>query len=740
MPRFLRRGASTDDEAGGSMSVARSDTAAERSAPDSLDESPAAERQLDAAPMALVCLDRRARITSVNEAWRKLAREAGADDTTHRGADYPAAARRIFGESAAGLAHSLARLQQGLEPWLGSVYPCHTATELRWFRVEARWVEMDDAIIVFHTNVTDQHLAEACLRVQAVATQCLADRTRLPDTCRRIMRAMCESLAWEFAAVWMPKDAEVLECTDVWTNPDLSTRKLEQETRAIEFRRRQGLPGTAWASGSLEWCGDLSGEPDWPRSRSATAIGLQSSFAVPLGAEGEVIAVLEFFSRVRREPDLLLIEMLVTASAQLGAQLLRERAEQRALTAEAARSRILSTLEAVFECAPAFIIVVDHRGLIQLINRVLSHHKKEDVIGSSWLDYIPPTEHGEHHARMQRILQTGVSETYDTTIEGPEGRKLWFSTYIGPLRQGDRIVGAVLVAQDVTELRTTQTEYMAAQRLAAVGTLAAGVAHEINTPVQFVSDSIHFLHEALGDVFGLVERLLRVKELAAAGSAGSELQEAIRTAAAAEDEADLEYLQENVPNAFERCVEGIGRVGNIVRSMKEFAHPAQIEMAPADLNRAIQNTLTIASNEYKYVANLETDLGDLPPVTCNVNDINQVVLNLIVNAAHAIGDVVKHTSEKGTLRVRTRRDGDHAVIMIGDTGSGIPDSIAERVFEPFFTTKEVGRGTGQGLALSWRLITDKHGGELSFETQSGQGTTFHVRLPITGKKKESKAS
>ena len=166
--------------------------------------------------------------------------------------------------------------------------------------------------------------------------------------------------------------------------------------------------------------------------------------------------------------------------------------------------------------------------------------------------------------------------------------------------------------------------------------------------------------------------------------------------------------------------------------MKEFAHPDRKEMAASNINQAIQSTLVIASNEYKYVAEVETNLGDVPLVNCYAGEINQVVLNLIVNASHTIGDVVKGTDKKGKIRVATRKLDDMVEISIGDTGKGIPVDVRARIFDPFFTTKEVGKGTGQGLAIARSVVVDKHGGTLHFETELGVGTTFFIRLPING--------
>jgi len=167
-----------------------------------------------------------------------------------------------------------------------------------------------------------------------------------------------------------------------------------------------------------------------------------------------------------------------------------------------------------------------------------------------------------------------------------------------------------------------------------------------------------------------------------------------------------------------------------VRAMKDFAHPESKEKAAADLNKALLSTLAVARNELKCVADVEADLGDLPLVVCNISDLNQVFLNLLVNAAHAIGDVVKGTGKKGKIRVRTVPEGKTVLVTITDTGCGIPESIRTKVFDPFFTTKGVGRGTGQGLAIARSVVVERHKGTLTFESEVGKGTSFYVRLPV----------
>jgi signal transduction histidine kinase len=286
---------------------------------------------------------------------------------------------------------------------------------------------------------------------------------------------------------------------------------------------------------------------------------------------------------------------------------------------------------------------------------------------------------------------------------------------------------------DVTDQRRLENDLAQAQKLESVGRLAAGVAHEINTPVQFVSDSVNFVREAMDDLTEIVDKY---RELRTATQNpihnGPDIAAAAKAAEEAEDDADLDYILENAPVALDRARDGLGRVAAIVRSMKEFAHPDRKETTQADINQAIASTLVIASNEYKYVAEVETRFAELPLVNCYAGEINQVVLNLIVNAAHAIGDVVKGTPEKGLITVSTRVLDDSVEIAIGDTGKGIPVDVRARIFDPFFTTKEVGKGTGQGLAIARNVVVDKHGGTLHFETEVGRGTSFFIRLPIAG--------
>lgn len=283
--------------------------------------------------------------------------------------------------------------------------------------------------------------------------------------------------------------------------------------------------------------------------------------------------------------------------------------------------------------------------------------------------------------------------------------------------------------KEIEDRERIEVELRHAQKLEAVGRLASGVAKEINTPIQSVGDSVQFLSTSFEDLTTLVSTY---RELMGDNGTPPDWTTIRPKLDEATEDADLEYLQEEVPKAFERTMEGIGRVSGIVKAMKDFAHSDHDERQEADINRAISSTLMVAGNEYKYVADIETAFGDIPPVPCNLGDINQVLLNLVVNAAHAIGDVAEGTDQKGVIRVRTWQEDKEVVVSIQDTGSGIPERVRGRIFDPFFTTKEAGRGTGQGLAVAHAIVVDRHGGSLDFETESGTGTTFFVRLPLEG--------
>ncbi len=273
-----------------------------------------------------------------------------------------------------------------------------------------------------------------------------------------------------------------------------------------------------------------------------------------------------------------------------------------------------------------------------------------------------------------------------------------------------------------------ETELRLTQKLDAVGQVAAGIAHEISTPLQFLGDTATSLRAAFEGLRQLHLDLRALIDDAVGDHPGlTRLRDA---AAIIERTARPDLLAQEITEGIERTVQGGDRIATIVQAMKEFLHADETEKHPADLNRALANTLVVAKHEYKYVAEVETDLGELPSVVCHIGDLNQVFLNLIVNAAHAVADVVPRTHKLGRIRVATRLEADSVIVTISDTGSGIAPEHRDRIFTPFFTTKGAARGTGQGLAIAQAIVVERHGGKIAFQSETGVGTTFTVHLPI----------
>ncbi len=313
-----------------------------------------------------------------------------------------------------------------------------------------------------------------------------------------------------------------------------------------------------------------------------------------------------------------------------------------------------------------------------------------------------------------------------------EAMKLGLSDYIVKDLEGGFLNLLPMLIDNALSLRRLRDERISmerelaqAHRLEAVGQLAAGIAHEINTPMQFVGDNNRFLKDAFSDINALFEKFNRLLQ---ALKTGSLTAETLAEAETALNHPDVQYLSSEIPKAIDQSLEGVGHVATIIRAMKEFSHPGSDRKQNVDLAHAIENALIISRNEWKNAAKVFTDFDPhLPMVPCLPGDLNQVILNLIVNAAQAIAE---KAGQKGTITIRTRQNGDWAEIHVKDTGAGIPEEISHRVFDPFFTTKEPGKGSGQGLSIAHNIITNKHGGTIQFHSRVGHGTTFVIRLPL----------
>jgi PAS domain S-box-containing protein len=283
---------------------------------------------------------------------------------------------------------------------------------------------------------------------------------------------------------------------------------------------------------------------------------------------------------------------------------------------------------------------------------------------------------------------------------------------------------------DISERKALERQVGMAQKLQAIGQLAAGIAHEINTPIQYIGSNLSFLSDSFNQLLDIHRRYCKLLEQA---RAGNDIVESMDEVTRLIEELDLEFLLEEVPHAVKQSLSGVDQVASIVKAMKQFAHPEQENLTEVDINKALEQTALISKNEWKYVADLELDLDPSnPTIDGYPGPLNQVFLNIIVNAAHAIAEQVGNSGAKGQITIHTATDTSSAIILISDTGCGIPAETTQKIFDPFFTTKGVGKGTGQGLSIAYAIITEKHKGAIEVESAVGRGTTFTLRLPLRG--------
>jgi PAS domain S-box-containing protein len=377
-----------------------------------------------------------------------------------------------------------------------------------------------------------------------------------------------------------------------------------------------------------------------------------------------------------------------------------------------------NVLRTMIDLIPAFIYAKDAHSRFTACNKLVANRmgvNPEDLVGKTDFDFFPREMAEKFFADEQALIQSGdaLYDIEEQAFDKTRGTNRVILTSKVPLRDAaGNLTGIVGTGYDITERKAAEERMASSERHESIGRLASGVAHEINTPIQYLSDSVKIITE------GVQELLAHVDSLHAGQAPKPDAND------------DIEYLREELPPALKRVSEGLSRIAEIVRSLKDFSHADQNHMTAVDLNRAINSTLIVTRSEYAAVADIETDLQPLPEVMCHGGQINQVLLNLVVNAADAITDVVGRTGCRGVISVRSRQDGNAVVIEIQDTGGGIPESIRAHIFDPFFTTKEVGKGTGQGLAIARNVILKGHKGVLDFTTESGVGTTFTIRLPI----------
>jgi two-component system, NtrC family, sensor kinase len=402
------------------------------------------------------------------------------------------------------------------------------------------------------------------------------------------------------------------------------------------------------------------------------------------------------------------------------------------------------TLDRVYERLPVMMYAVNGRGIIVDVNQFWLKrlgYRREQVVGRSSADFMPAGDSEDRQRVWAKLVRGEDITSWAVQYVSATGELMDGVLYGAAVMDGKGgLQGAIASVFDVTELRAAQrerdqleTELRLSQKLEAIGQLAAGIAHEINTPSQYVSDNLSFMQEAVTGLMPLLASFEPLLDIAAksveARAVPAAMVDDYRTLIV---DTDLEYVRREIPLAIQQSRDGVAQIKKIVLAMKEFSHPGTDEKEAVNINRAIEATVLVARNEWKYVADVEMLLDKaLPAVEAIPSSINQTVLNLVVNAAHAIEDANRSNGKKGLITITTRHDGDFVEIGVEDSGCGIAPENLGRIFDPFFTTKKVGKGTGQGLAIVRRVVVDRHGGAIDVQSELGMGTRFVVRLPIT---------
>lgn len=433
------------------------------------------------------------------------------------------------------------------------------------------------------------------------------------------------------------------------------------------------------------------------------------------------------FARSVQSRDVAAMDVYVTDVTE------QEQQARRATEAENYRREI-------YDSSPVMMLSLDVALKVVDTNRIFAENigrSANQVVGQSIVSFLgEDTDRGAFARSAARIQRGEVVRDIPITIDCADGTVMECAYSASPhVDANGMVVGMIAMLANVGDRNRAQRERDAleaqlqlTQKLESIGELAAGIAHEINTPAQYVSDNLSFLRESFDDVDAVLSKALEL--LTATAACEPPLSET-HAMTEAVDEADVEYLREEIPAALLQGQDGIAKIREIVLALKDFSHPGTGSIEPSDVNRLIESTVTVARNEYKYIADLSLDLdSSLPMVDCHPSALGQVVLNIVVNAAHAIS-AQEGRSEYGKIDVSTRcLDDEQIEIRIADNGPGVPESLQSKIFDPFFTTKEVGKGTGQGLAISRRVVTEQHAGQLLLDNQPGAGACFRIVLPV----------
>lgn len=739
---------------------------------------------LNAIADEIAVLDADGVIVAVNESWRRFAMENSIEPGkpapyTEVGTNYLSICRACIGFELDDVYRSCEGIQDvldGTRAAFSMEYPCHSPEQERWFCMNVTPLDWGGqrAVAIVHSNITGRKLAEEALRAKR---RRLSDIIKFLPTATLAIDEQGRVIIWNEAIEQMTgiAAAEMLgkgDCAHavpfygkaqpqllnlIFADPDTVAARYPDvarrgDTLSVEIfcKALHGGKG-AWiiakAAPLHDQDGNIVGAIESLRDIS------ERKLSETYGALGrEILHILNEPGELRHSIQRILALLKSQAGFDAVGIRLQQGEDYPYFVQEGFSSDFLLTENSLIAQAADGTVCRDQNGKVKLectCGLVLSGHTDPTNPlftpgGSCWTNNakllldIHATDDPRLHPRNQCIHHNYNSvalvpirdkERIIGLIQFNDRHRDVFSLCAIELLEGIAThLGAALVRkQTEDETKTLQTQLLQAQKLEAIGTLAAGIAHEINSPVQYVGDNIRFLDEAFQAFIAINEQYARLLK---AVKNQEQLTVLTQELEAVIDQADITYLLDEIPKTIQQSLDGVSQVGEIVRAMKEFSHPGTDEKVPVDINRILASSVTVSRNEWKYVADIETAFASaLPLVPCLAGEISQVFLNLIVNAAHAI-DAVTARGGKGLIRLSTCvRDG-WLEIRIADSGGGIPEAVQHRIFDPFFTTKKIGKGTGQGLAIARSVIVDKHQGTIRFATEAGKGTTFIVQLPL----------
>lgn len=521
----------------------------------------------------------------------------------------------------------------------------------------------------------------------------------------------------------------------------------------------EGMIGKAAQTKKTQFSNDVSKNPDYIRKREEIA---KSEIAIPLLYRNKVIGVLDVQSRKKdayKELDGILMETIssqiavaivnATLYKKLQIELKEKSKAQRDInmaneqlegmvekTNAFARRMEFKNLEheIIFNTTAEGMLIVKKDFNISLVNNAvveLVGKPKNKITKKKCFEIFPNELCGTDKCTLKQIYSGKTHVEQEILFTYKSGKQipclLTANRFIGV---SGKTLGFVSSIKNMTRRKELERKLLQSQKLESIGQLAAGIAHEINTPTQYVGDNVHFMQEYFQGFLKIISHYDRMINSATPRSISQNLFDRLEEL---KEETDFEFGKEEIPKAIEQAIEGIDRVAKIVRAMKEFSHPEQKDKTPMNLKQTIQTTITVAKNEWKYVAEMKTDFDkDLPEVDLLPDEFNQVVLNLILNAVDAIKEKLEqgNHNEKGVITISTGMKDNFAIIKVEDNGNGIPKNVLTKIYDPFFTTKEVGQGTGQGLSICRDIIVNKHNGSIDVESKVGEGTKFTIRIPI----------